>query len=299
VTDATTTSCRICPAYGKDVLQQPGRGRPKTYCSTKCQIGYRRTRETLTPAAKVTHCLSCDTEIEQPAFGVRKYCSTRCRRFVRLHPGEKLNLSPTCRACGEPIDPARGINAKHCNVSCARWARLYPGRPKPIGRHCEQCGESIEYLMLQARYCSTRCGDNARRLENPEKYRTKKVSDQQNRKAAQLAAGGLGVNSGEWESLLLIYNGACAYCGKPCAAVRDHVWPLARGGRYEIANMLPACARCNMTKSDFSVDVWVTRRDRDEPGWRDESPLSPVVWAALTAWRPSKEDRPAIVRTAT
>ena len=39
----------------------------------------------------------------------------------------------------------------------------------------------------------------------------------------------------------------CIYCGEPSEHL-DHVIPLSRGGTHEIDNLVPACAKCNVSK---------------------------------------------------
>lgn len=51
------------------------------------------------------------------------------------------------------------------------------------------------------------------------------------------------------------WDGACAYCGcKPEKVTLDHVIPKAKGGTTDRANLVPACARCNVSKNH--CDVW-------------------------------------------
>ena len=62
---------------------------------------------------------------------------------------------------------------------------------------------------------------------------------------------------GEW--------GGCAYCGDTGPGLqRDCVLPVARGGRYTVANVVPACRACNMSKSGHEVTAWMRRKRLDE-----------------------------------
>lgn len=56
-----------------------------------------------------------------------------------------------------------------------------------------------------------------------------------------------------------LFNGHCAYCGQHFGAERltlDHVLPKRRGGLDVLNNLLPACAPCNLNKSDRLLDEW-------------------------------------------
>lgn len=48
-----------------------------------------------------------------------------------------------------------------------------------------------------------------------------------------------------------VQRGACAYCGQavpPGELTMDHVVPVARGGRSQKGNVVPACKECNKRK---------------------------------------------------
>ena len=59
------------------------------------------------------------------------------------------------------------------------------------------------------------------------------------------------------------YNGHCAYCGQEIKLNGfeiDHVEALYRndewGGSDTLDNMMPACRKCNRSKSTFTVEKW-------------------------------------------
>ena len=52
---------------------------------------------------------------------------------------------------------------------------------------------------------------------------------------------------------LNLYGGRCCFCGEPHATTLDHLVPLAKGGYTSFGNLLPACSRCNHSKSDKNV----------------------------------------------
>ena len=68
----------------------------------------------------------------------------------------------------------------------------------------------------------------------------------------------------EWEALTLAWGG-CAYCGATDAPLqRDCVLPIARGGRYTLTNVVPACGSCNASKGRHEVTTWLRQRRLDE-----------------------------------
>lgn len=48
----------------------------------------------------------------------------------------------------------------------------------------------------------------------------------------------------------------CGYCGEARAEHLDHIEPLSKGGADVEANMIPACARCNLTKGAKTLAEW-------------------------------------------
>ncbi|MFD7257804.1 HNH endonuclease [Streptomyces sp. NPDC059874] len=47
----------------------------------------------------------------------------------------------------------------------------------------------------------------------------------------------------------------CAYCDARATHL-DHVHPLSKGGADKESNMLPACARCNLSKGAKTLEEW-------------------------------------------
>lgn len=49
------------------------------------------------------------------------------------------------------------------------------------------------------------------------------------------------------------FGGKCAYCLKADAKCLDHIVALARGGKDEDGNVVPACRKCNSSKNALSL----------------------------------------------
>jgi 5-methylcytosine-specific restriction endonuclease McrA len=68
----------------------------------------------------------------------------------------------------------------------------------------------------------------------------------------------------QWQSLQEAWGG-CAYCGSPADQLqKDCVLPISRGGRYTVANVVPACRSCNASKWNDEVTGWLRRKRLDE-----------------------------------
>ena len=48
------------------------------------------------------------------------------------------------------------------------------------------------------------------------------------------------------------------------ALQKDCVLPISRGGRYTLANVVPACRSCNASKCNDEVTGWLRRKKLDE-----------------------------------
>ena len=76
----------------------------------------------------------------------------------------------------------------------------------------------------------------------------------------------------QWEAIRAAWGG-CAYCGAPSSLAspstgnglqKDCVLPIARGGRYTVTNVVPACRSCNASKCDMEVTKWLRIKKYDE-----------------------------------
>jgi 5-methylcytosine-specific restriction endonuclease McrA len=72
------------------------------------------------------------------------------------------------------------------------------------------------------------------------------------------------LSASQWNALKTAWGG-CAYCGATDRPLqRDCVQAIARGGRYTLDNIAPACRSCNTSKGSEEVTTWMRRRRLDE-----------------------------------
>jgi 5-methylcytosine-specific restriction endonuclease McrA len=72
------------------------------------------------------------------------------------------------------------------------------------------------------------------------------------------------LSDSQWNALKAAWGG-CAYCGATDRPLqRDCVLAIARGGRYTLDNIAPACRSCNTSKGSEEVTTWLRRRRLDE-----------------------------------
>ena len=139
------------------------------------------------------------------------------------------------------------------------WRRVYNGeyrrgmRRRPIRpgvsaertievKLCSSCGGSFDPTAFGKGKRECRACWNARQP----KYRNpiKRAVHHQNRRARMVGK----VSADEWRAVLERFEFRCAYCGAAGKLTMDHVQPLAKGGRHEPSNLVPACPTCNSRK---------------------------------------------------
>ena len=91
------------------------------------------------------------------------------------------------------------------------------------------------------------------RLANPEKRK-----DVDNKRRAKKLFNG--VYEISLKELKKIYSSPCFYCGSTNSIHADHIIPISKGGRHSIGNLLPACAKCNMSKGSKLLIEWRGRK---------------------------------------
>ena len=91
----------------------------------------------------------------------------------------------------------------------------------------------------------------------------------------------------QWAALKTTWGG-CAYCGASDRPLqRDCVLAISRGGRYTLANIVPACGSCNASKCNDEVTGWMRRKRLDERAFLVRSY---EVTKELTARFPQESD---------
>ena len=76
------------------------------------------------------------------------------------------------------------------------------------------------------------------------------------------------LSDAQWAALVEAWGG-CAYCGAVSATglQKDCMLPISRGGRYTVANVVPACRSCNASKCNVELTTWMRRKKLDEPAF--------------------------------
>lgn len=142
-----------------------------------------------------------------------------------------------------------------------KWVEANPDLDVASKRsYYERNGDRVK-ARAAARYAADparhrRMGD-LWRAANPEKVAVYR----QSRRARVRGAPGRGVSTAEWDDVLRESCGVCAYCGeRPPRLCMDHIEPLVGGGAHDVENIAAVCRRCNASKKDTPLVVWLTKR---------------------------------------
>jgi endogenous inhibitor of DNA gyrase (YacG/DUF329 family) len=103
-------------------------------------------------------CLACGTPLPEDAGVRRLYCTRRCLRA--FHRGDVVREPSTCQHCTRPLPADAHPLRRYCSQAHrqAAWVQRHTAR-----RACPQCGADMTERARQARHCSDRCRDRARR----------------------------------------------------------------------------------------------------------------------------------------
>lgn len=195
-------------------------------------------------ASKV--CTVCGAK-DWPDNGRRSQCSTRCQQLASRNGGE-VPKTKQCEDCGDDID---------------LFTVGESGRKKRADtQYCDQCRERLTQEQHRASKIKNadQARDYARRYywDNRDELRIKWSSDEgraykrlaaQKRRALLRESQVLPISDKGLAARLDYYGGKCWICQTAPMEHWDHVKPISKGGSHILANLRPACAKCNVSKN--------------------------------------------------
>lgn len=196
--------------------------------------------------------------------GVLPQGQARCRECRRANPQPRNRTHPQippphkamrCAECGGPAwkgSSSRMEGEARC-LDCYRASQNRRARRGPCV-DCDTPSWGERCLPCRAKFQTVRSDDDYRVVRR------------------QRAHAAPGLNSYRQSLLLAKWKRdgrPCAYCAAPADTI-DHVVPLVRGGTNYEGNLVPACRKCNCSKSSRTITEW--RAGRRSP--RMAAPLS-------------------------
>jgi 5-methylcytosine-specific restriction endonuclease McrA len=198
----------------------------------------------------------------------------RCgeEKYSELFPSDKRNrdgLSSFCRLCH--------------NKASAKWRLEHPERVKAIQKanyekHADERRQrssdyrksNPEKVAIGLRRWRSKNVEHLRQYDkmtreaNPEQRREwlhqwgqthpEKIREYANNRRAMRTNNGGKITAEEWQELVWAFGSKCLCCGTRENITLDHVVPLVRGGRNDIANAQPLCKSCNSSKGTRNMD---------------------------------------------
>lgn len=209
-----------------------------------------------------------------PTYMTGPYAKIRgvkpCRKCGETKPLEdfvkdkrcKDGRTARCKACSNADQRRRHVENGHI-VSKRAWREANRKRVRERGR--ERMAKWRRANPEKARAAAIR--DRIRLLEaNPNYFRewyatnieTQRQQGLERAHRRRALAGSTPRDLADYMAELRKQN--CAYCGSDENVTVDHVIPLARGGRHERHNLVPACMKCNCSKGTKTLEEWLPSR---------------------------------------
>lgn len=138
-------------------------------------------------------------------------------------------------------------------------------------RVCRLCGRAKpaeQFLAGKAKKPSSACATCRRKAQaqHVKNYYRRLPPDERHRLTHKRRAESYGVEHVAYSrtDILKRWSHTCAYCGAPAEHL-DHVEPLSKGGTDTEANIVPACAPCNLSKGAKTLAEWALTFGAEEP----------------------------------
>jgi 5-methylcytosine-specific restriction endonuclease McrA len=155
------------------------------------------------------------------------------------------------------VSPNGQRQCRACRQECKRQWRSNPAnaeRKRQQDRQWRSNPANAQRKQEQALAWQKANPDNVRTIDRNRKHRRRAATKE-----------GL-LLSAEWDALRTASGDRCFYCGKRGAKLQmDHVKPLRprngdEPGHHELANVVPACRKCNSSKNNASIQEWAAPR---------------------------------------
>jgi 5-methylcytosine-specific restriction endonuclease McrA len=178
---------------------------------------------------------------------------------MRLAKREERNAKKRARCAANPEKARAASRAWHTANREKALDKLKKRYADPAYLERHRAREKARYVAQPEKI---KLRTRAWAKNNPDKVR----SIFHRRRSRMRGTHSRGVTAAEWQALVELFNGCCAYCGKRGKKLTvDHIVPIAKHGRDEIENVLPACRSCNCSKNNKDLEAWLKERGFTDP----------------------------------
>lgn len=215
----------ICKTCNKQFSKPPSAKVKTEYCSRKCRMESR----------KNILCESCKKEFPVPKYleKVAIYCSQKCRQ-----KGDYKN----CVTCGARyFAPIKNFdNSKYCSNQC-RFPEYYEAKPfLDTYSDLKWCSFGLHIYLARDTPPDRKCCPECSRIKT-------------NIRRSTIENNGGKFTSYQWQQKIEYYSNRCYLCKESLVNKIVHIEhriPISRGGTNWIANIAPACSKCNLKKGN-------------------------------------------------
>ena len=196
-------------------------------------------------------CRDCQRELRAEWYAANRESEIAKARAWNLANPERVRAIDKARNARNPEarrESAARTYAKHGHKARAAKSALRTIDPTPF-REAEKAWRAANPDKIRAKH-------ERELAKNPNLSRDRYWKDpayarqkSSRRKAMRRGASIGDITPSGLASRIAYYGGKCWMCGAQYAHL-DHVKPLSKGGAHMLANLRPACAPCNLAKSD-------------------------------------------------
>lgn len=160
-----------------------------------------------------------------------------------------------CDACVGAYRTWYEANKQRIKERVATWQKANPEKVKVhTARHRDKNREKRRADAL-ARYRRLMAEDPERVRAQRRKWAKTEKGAMQNRLARHRRRGAAPTTTAKVYAEILLSD-PCSYCGSPGGEI-DHLDPITSGGNGDWLNLTSACRRCNASKNDRSLLVFL------------------------------------------
>lgn len=254
---------RTCPRCTKQYSST------QSACNDCLNAAKRAKRADLISRTQASQCIVCETAF-RPKSTRNVTCSDACHkvRAKKLRGTPELTHSP-CAYCSTLFMPSR-VDSRHCSPRCRergryamrgqtpeyktykrRYHRAYHARNQPRliekSRKWREANRELHRELSIAWYRANREHSHATSAAWAAANSDRRVLTNQRRRARKVASQVVPMRVEHVTQKMAYWGGKCWMCSGPADTI-DHVKPLSAGGAHVLANLRPACRKCNSSK---------------------------------------------------
>ena len=253
---------------------------------TLCKQGHRWNNSNYTLRNKHGKCIECEKNRDRSGYdkaNKRKYQreyyhknkdkiltrrndpekAAARREYIRRH--RAINGRPSRSKAGFPYTPMGDTETR-----LMRRAIRLAGRIPSVAQlvYEQQVQHWKDFPDDRIQYVRVRAKEHSRwRFMTDIKYRLYHRAKAKARKVAQRGGTPFHLSPTQLWRRWCDFDHCCAYCGASGDLQVEHVVPISKGGEHHLGNIVPACHRCNSSKSSKDAHTWYRAQPFYEP-WR-------------------------------